>query len=417
VVIQRVNTALNSARALDEIMTRLTTILRREIFLDTAGVVIKDPHKNHCQALLISDGPKNHLDQVKELCVTLDDPLLALLSRERRLITKYDVAEDPRFGEVREACGRRFAELGASVAIPLIHQEQVTGLLAVGYKKSGHFYTREDIDLLTSVADQGAVAIEQVRETAQRATLMQLFSKHVSPEVAESLWQQRDQFLDGGRPRPQKLLATILFTDLQGFSSVSEKQEPQVLMDWLNTYMEALATKVMEHHGVVDNYIGDAVKADFGVPLPRTTEAELREDATNAVACALAMEREVIRLNAVMESRGLPTLRMRVGINTGPVVAGSLGSSDRLKYTTLGDAVNTASRLESYDKALVIPELDDRPCRILVSRATLMFLGDAFDTRRVGELALKGKEQMIDVYCVLGRAVGTPAIPALTESV
>jgi adenylate cyclase len=180
-------------------------------------------------------------------------------------------------------------------------------------------------------------------EKKERALLMQLFSRHVAPEVAETIWKQRDQFMDGGRPRSQKFTATVLFTDLRGFTSVSEKMDPQALLDWLNVYMEAMAQMVMNHGGVVDNYIGDSIKADFGVPLPRTAEAAISQDAVAAVSCALAMERELKRLNTVWQQEKLPTVEMRIGIFTGPVVGGSLGSAQRLKYTTVGDTVNIAS--------------------------------------------------------------------------
>ncbi|HEU4345453.1 MAG TPA: adenylate/guanylate cyclase domain-containing protein [Candidatus Binatia bacterium] len=241
------------------------------------------------------------------------------------------------------------------------------------------------------------------QEKKERALLMQLFSRHVAPEVAESIWQQRDQFMDGGRPRSQKSTVTVLFTDLRGFTSVSEKMDPQALLDWLNVYMEAMAQLVMEHGGVVDNYIGDSIKADFGVPLPRTGEAEISRDAVSAVNCALAMERELKRLNAVWQQQNLPTVEMRVGIFTGPVVAGSLGSAQRLKYTTVGDTVNIASRLESFDKDLVDRDLADSPCRILIGETTLQYLDHQFLTKRVGEANLKGKDEKVTIYRVIGR--------------
>jgi class 3 adenylate cyclase len=412
-----VSDALTSLVDLNGFLTNVIQTLRQDLFVNKAGVVLLDGRQGTCRAMFLADEPGLAVARSEDPHFAPSDPLLALLASEKKLITKYDVAEDPEYEAVRESCGRRFAELGASVAVPLFARDQFTGMLALGYKKSGHFYTREDIDLVHTLSSMTSTAIEQGREKAQRDVLMKLFSKHVAPEVAEAMWEQRELILDEGRPRPQKLLATIMFTDLQGFTSVSEKQDPQVLMDWLNTYMEAIATKVMEHGGVVDNYIGDAVKADFGVPIARTSEAEIRRDATNAVTCALALEQELVRLNAVMKGRRLPTLRMRVGICTGPVVAGCLGSSDRLKYTTLGDTVNTASRLESYDKELVIPELADRPCRILITRGTMLFLDDRFETRRVGDLSLKGKEDKIDVYCVLGRSVNAPSVePALAAT-
>jgi len=232
---------------------------------------------------------------------------------------------------------------------------------------------------------------------------MQLFSKHVSPEVAEAAWNQREEFLVAGRPRPQKLTATVMFTDLAGFSTVSEKMDPQTLMDWVNGYMEAIATLVMDHGGLVDDYFGDGIKADFGVPLPRKTDDEIRRDAVNAVNCALAMEKVLMRLNTSHLKKTLPALRMRIGICTGSVVAGSLGSTHRLKYTTVGDTVNIASRLESFDKSLVLPNSATSPCRILVSDATVQWLRGEFETLPIGQIRLKGKDQTVTAYALLGK--------------
>jgi len=240
------------------------------------------------------------------------------------------------------------------------------------------------------------------KEKKQRAFLMHLFSRHVSNEVAESVWQERDQFLDGGRPRPQKLTATVLFTDIVGFTSVSENLDPKSLMDWLNEYMEAMGQQVIEHGGIINKYIGDAIMAIFGVPVARKTESEKGQDATNAVHCALAMEKKLTKLNTIWQTQGLPIIGMRIGIFTGPLVAGSLGSAQRLEYTVIGDTVNTASRLESFDKNGFDPDLTGNPCRIFIGEATLHYLDDRFETERVGEVRLKGKDQRITVHRVLG---------------
>ena len=240
------------------------------------------------------------------------------------------------------------------------------------------------------------------QERRQRAVLMQLFSRHVSKEVAESIWQQRDQFLENGRPRSQTLTATVLFTDFKGFTAVSEKMTPQALLDWVNIYLDAMAGLVMRHGGVVDDYAGDAIKANFGVPFPRTSEEAISQDAVNAVSCALAMEQEMHRLNAEHEAKGFPTVGMRIGIYTGSVVAGSVGSTERLKYTTVGDTVNTAARLESLDRELVAETAGKRPCRILIGEQTRRLLGDRYRMEPFGELALKGKTDKIPAFRVLG---------------
>jgi adenylate cyclase len=232
----------------------------------------------------------------------------------------------------------------------------------------------------------------------ERALLMQIFSKHVSKEVAQSLWQQREQFLKNGRPRSQKLVTTAFFSDLRGFTTVSERMDPQDLMDWLNVYMERMTGIIMAHGGIIDDFAGDGIKANFGLPLPEQTEGLIRRDALSAVRSALDMEKEMRRLNAHWQEKGLPEVGMRIGIHTGPAVAGALGSFERMKYTTIGDTINTASRLESYDKDLGKEAL----CRILIGESTLRCLGPEFRTERIGEVSLKGKEEKITIYRVLG---------------
>lgn len=259
-------------------------------------------------------------------------------------------------------------------------------------------------------SDAIITAYNSYRERKDRAFLMHLFSRHVSHDVANAIWQQREQFMDGNRPRSQKIVATVLFTDLKGFTSISEDMEPQTLMDWLNEYMDAMAQIVIEHGGVINKYIGDAIMAIFGVPIARTSEEEISTDAKNAVNCALAMSDRLEVLNRNWKERNLPSAKMRVGIYTGELIAGSLGSAQRMEYTVIGDTVNTASRLESFDKdsTLVGPEGETMLCRIIIGDGTYKYLGDNFITRKVGEAALKGKDEKITVYLVTGVAGQTP---------
>ena len=253
------------------------------------------------------------------------------------------------------------------------------------------------------------------QETLQRASLMRLFSRHVSKEVAEAMWQQRDQFADGRRPRPQGLIVTALFTDLTGYSTVSERLSPELLMEWLNEYMEAMAGQVSAHGGVIKQYAGDSIVALYGVPVVRHSEREIADDAINAVNSALAMESALRELNRRWRAENRPTTGMRVGIFTGPVVAGTLGSAERSEYVVVGDAVNTAARLEQFDKGLFAPDPDIHPCRILVGETTLRYLGDQFETDRVGDFALKGKEHTVGIYRVIGRSRADR--PALAQEV
>ncbi|MBI3357360.1 MAG: adenylate/guanylate cyclase domain-containing protein [Nitrospirae bacterium] len=241
------------------------------------------------------------------------------------------------------------------------------------------------------------------REKRDRTQLMQLFSRHVSSEVAETIWGQRELFWQGGRLRPQTMTVTVLFTDLEGFTPASEQMDPQRLMDWTNGCIDSMAEIVMRHSGVVDDYFGDAIKANFGVPVARASDVEIAEDARCAVDCALEMGREMSRLNHLWQAEGLPTARMRIGLFTGSVVAGSLGSRERMKYTTLGDTVNVAARLEGYEKDKWESRLGGTACRILVGESTVRYLDpERYEIQRVGEVLLKGRDQKVGVYQLLG---------------
>jgi adenylate cyclase len=249
-----------------------------------------------------------------------------------------------------------------------------------------------------------AVAYLSGHERAERRFLMEIFAKQVSPDVAEEMWRERDQFLTRGRLEPRTLTATVLFTDLHNFTPVAERLPPQELMGWLNHYMETMAGLVMAHGGVVDDYYGDAIKANFGVPIPRADGAAVDEDARRAVHCALAMSDALELMNIEWSTQGLPRITMRVGIATGPVVAGCLGSAARMKFTTIGDVVNTAARLESYGKDDPTITAEDCTCRILISGETARRLGDGTPTERVGTLYLKGKDAGVEVHRVRAAA-------------
>jgi adenylate cyclase len=142
--------------------------------------------------------------------------------------------------------------------------------------------------------------------------------------------------------------------------------------------------------------------ATFGAPLRRTAEAEIDGDAQGAVACALEMAEELERLNEGWRRQGAPAARVRIGILTGPAIAGSIGSAERQKYATVGDTVNTASRLESFDKAAFDAETEG--FRILVGEETHRRLGPRFRTRALGPQRLRGRAEPVEIYRVLGRS-------------
>lgn len=270
-------------------------------------------------------------------------------------------------------------------------------------------------------------------ERAERTVLNELFRRMISGDVADTLWARRDELLDEGHLAAREVRATVLFTDLEGFTTITEAMDKACLMDFLNDYMAVMSDTVGRRpDAFVNKYIGDAVMAVFGPPLERT-EAQARLDAQNAVECALEMRAKMaehrerweracaegIRLKRGGESPDparlsqmdapRPVIRMRIGIQSGMVVAGSLGSSQRLEYTVIGDTVNTAARLEAYDKTLMDPDLAAHGCRILMGQDTLDLLPPGeYVARPVGSIRLKGKEATVRIHGVVARASDRP---------
>jgi adenylate cyclase len=244
------------------------------------------------------------------------------------------------------------------------------------------------------------------RDRADRSMLMRLFSRHVSAEIAAHVWSEREQFFENGRPRPRRLEATVLFIDMRGYTEQSEKLAPDRLMLWSNQFIECMARLVEEHGGVVDDYFGDGIKANFGVPVPRQSAEAVAEDARRAVRSALAMARALPALNATYAECGLPPVAMKVGIDSGWVVAGELGSAERLKYTSVGGVPVTAQRLES---TLAVPQdFEHEPWRILISGRTAELVVGEFDLKAVGAIDLKGKSEPVAVFRVGQPASATP---------
>ncbi len=239
-------------------------------------------------------------------------------------------------------------------------------------------------------------------EHTERKLVMHLFGKFVSPEVATLLWQQREQFMEGGRPRPQHLTITVMSIDLQGYTAPAEEMDPADTMQWVNHYLDTMTQIAAEHGGIVDDYAGDGIKVNFGVPIPRNNEQQIKQDAQCAVNCALTMGSTLGRLNSDLASHDLPPFRLRIGIATGTAIAGNLGSAQRMKYTTVGDVVNTAARLESFDKDSFRHEAGHE-FRVLISESTYHYLVSEYLTTSLGRCKLHGKKKTMAVYRIWAR--------------
>lgn len=241
----------------------------------------------------------------------------------------------------------------------------------------------------------------QWQEQKEKQQLMSLFARHVSQETATLIWQHRDEIFQNGQLDAKEMVTTVLFSDIRSFTTISEGMKPRDLLDWLNSYLGAMAECVQKHHGVVDKYIGDAVMAVFGVPFPHTTAEDIQQDAIDAVSAAISMQERLVILNQELERLGKPTISIGIGIHTGLVVAGSIGGSQRLNYSVLGDAVNIAARLEQLNKNTTA----ENPYNILVSETTFQLIKQHFPTQKVQQLKLRGRQQLTMIYSITGNLI------------
>ena len=221
---------------------------------------------------------------------------------------------------------------------------------------------------------------EMVEGLEERDRLRTTFGKYMTESVMSHLMANKVQL--GGDLLP----VTVLFSDIRGFTSTSERLDAQSLVALLNEYFAEMVEIVMDHGGVVDKYIGDAIMVVFGAPVPR------EDDALRAVRAALEMRKALARLNERLEARGLAPIRTGIGIHSGDVVAGNIGCERRMEYTVIGDAVNLASRLEGCTK-----ELDTD---VLISGATYALVRDDVDAQLLRTITVKGRAQSVEVYAV-----------------
>jgi adenylate cyclase len=188
------------------------------------------------------------------------------------------------------------------------------------------------------------------------------------------------------------LEVSILFSDIRDFTTISEKMDAHELVALLNEYFTEMVTIIIDEGGVVDKYIGDAIMAVFGAPVPGA------DDALHAVRAAVRMRAALETLNKRMEERGKPQFKTGIGIHTGTVVAGNIGSESRMEYTVIGDTVNLASRLEGKTKELGVG--------LVISEDTKERLEGKLVVRRLSEIHVKGREKPVVVYEVTGMVEG-----------
>lgn len=255
----------------------------------------------------------------------------------------------------------------------------------------------------TGLLRRGALA------QVQRQQVERLLGQTTSPAVAEQLWSQRETLLSDGRFEGRQLPVTVIFSDTRNFTTVSEGLSPAALLNWLNRCMAYCVPAITKRGGMVNKFTGDGFMAVYGAPIGLGAAG----DARAALQTALEIQQGMSQLNTELEALGDPPIAIRLGIHSGPVLAGSMGCSERLEYAVIGDTVNCASRLESLEK-----ERHDNLCRVLISEETRNLLDQEVTAtdeewiRRLiwmdwGSMKVKGREEPLRIWELRGIAPAT----------
>jgi adenylate cyclase len=291
-------------------------------------------------------------------------------------------------------------EVRSLICVPLRLKDRILGALYVDSKVAQTKFNEESQNLLHAFADQAAIAIENARlfdEVAEsreaEKRVRQMFQKYVPADVVREALNMKE----GGR-LSTKLTATVLFSDIRGFTSISEKLPPEHVVDFLNDYLQRMVDIVFDEGGIIDKFIGDSVMAVFGAPVPKPDDAE------RAVRTALRMIEEVTRFNEQQRGKGGVEIDVGVGLHTGPLIAGNIGSDRKMEYTVIGDTVNVAKRVESLNQNM--------RTNVLITQQCYEATGKVFAVRELPRMQVKGKEQPLQVYEVLGDEI-TPGTTKL----
>jgi adenylate cyclase len=377
--IYELNQMLGSDFSQEEIFRKVSEMVFRLTPADRFLVLLKDSDSGELStaaAEFRNPGSAQAGEQVT-ISKTVVDRAIA----ERVSVLSFDTHSDQRFVEAKSIVMQKISSV---MCAPLLRRNDVLGVIYVDCRETMKLLREDDLDLLNAVAAETSIAVDNalthkrlVREELARAK----FRRFMPPHVVDEILKSPNTLLLGG----SNSCITALFSDIRGFTSMSEKLKPQVVVQILNEYFADMTPIVFDHQGLLDKFMGDGLMALFGVPYA------CDDAASNAVAAAIAMQRRMTNVNEELKTQGLSEIAIGIGINTGTATVGYIGSRDRTDYTAIGDSVNLAARLEQRAQA----------GQIIISRPTLDAIGSQFPVRPCDQIMVKGKQEPVEIYEVL----------------
>jgi adenylate cyclase len=320
--------------------------------------------------------------QVNEQIV-LSNAILSEVTQQKRAVLSSDASMDARFVGSHSII---MQGIRSTMSVPLMHGTELLGVMHLDSQIAANAFTERDLQLFNSIANQAAVAIQNARlakKIEEEAKTRAQFQRLLSPKLVEQLVSGQLHLEKVGELRE----VTMLFSDIRGFTPMSEKAKPTEIVAMLNEYYEIMVDILFRWNGTLDKYVGDELIGLFGAPVP------VEDAAWQAVQCAIEMQSALQHFNNGRAQKGLEPIQIGIGINTGMVVSGMIGSSRTMQYTVIGDAVNTAARLCQAAK----------PGEIIVSETTITSVSDKVEMIALPPMKVKGKLQALRVYNVIAR--------------
>jgi adenylate cyclase len=365
-------------RDLNELLSRILQIAFDLIPADNGVILLRDPHS---QELVIQSMRQRKPGQGK---VLVSDTLLAQVQATKEGVLTSDAIADERF-----ASSHSIIALGvrSAMAVPLLSSshDEVKGIMFLDSRERIAAFTTKDLEVLGAIAAQASVALENseyARALEHEATQRAQLSRFLSPALVEQAARGSIELSKGGTLTE----LTILFSDIRGFTSMSEKMPAQEVVKMMNDYFEEMVDVLFEYNGILDKFIGDAIMGLWGAPVKRP------DDATQAVRAAVKMQKKAQRFSEERVKAGKAPLKIGIGIHTGHVVVGNMGSSKALSYTAIGDGVNLASRLCGVAREDMIVISEECAARAGKNKFVLESLPPA---------KVKNREQPVQIYRVL----------------
>jgi adenylate cyclase len=301
--------------------------------------------------------------------------------KERVPVLVLDAVHDSRFA-TRESL--QALPLSSIICVPIWEKDNIIGVIYVDKAEGTSTFTEEDMYFLSAFANQSAVAITNARlfdDVRREERLRSNLQRYLSPNVVDDIVKKGGGELKLGG---EKKRVTILFSDIRGFTPLSEKETPETIVSLLNEYFSAMSDVVFAHEGTLDKFIGDAIMAMWGAPLP------IEDPVFKAVQCALRMQERLEGLNAKWAKEGKPQIQVGYGVNTGECIVGNIGSQRRMDYTAIGDMVNVTARIEG----------ESLGGQLLVTEAVLDSLKGRLEVKKLEPVQLKGKSQKLPIFQV-----------------